>query len=168
MSARSVERYFQEALLWPEIVNRFGQVQADIIKSYDEVERLLALPDLKELKLTIRRPNPDDVGDDLARIIEERLREQNGDQYEEILKAEGKKSLKPNKRTKDLAKVAAENGEVKAKSVVDGVMVTHETDEAPLSEVRSYGPETAERVAFVGLVAKLFERITGARRGIGG
>ena len=47
-------------------------------------------------------------------------------------------------------------------------MVTHETDEAPLSEVRTYGPETAERVAFVGLVAKLFERITGARRGVGG
>lgn len=168
LSTRSIEKYFEESLTWPEVVNRFGRVEADIIKSYGEVERLLELPELKELKLTIRRPNPDDVGDGLAELIEERLREQNGDEYEEVLKARGKRSLKPNARTKALARVAAENGDVKAKSLVDGVMVPHETDESPLTEVRTYGPETSERVAFLELVGRLFARILGVRRGTSG
>lgn len=164
LSARSVGRYFEEALSSRAIVRRFGNVESDIVKSYDEVERILALPHLKELQISINRPNPDDVGEGLADVIERRLREQNADTYEENLKARGGNNIEPNERTHNLAQIAAENGHVKAKAVVDGILTTQDTDEQPLTERTKYKPEeVGELAVFRELAGKIFERIAAAR-----
>ena len=163
LSTRSVEKYFSEALRWAEISNAFGRVESDIVKSYDEVERILSLPDLKELRLVIRRPNTDDVGGSLARVIEERLREQNGDEYEEILRSRGSNSLKPSQQTASLAVVAAENGKVTGKSIVHGVLTETNTDDQPLIETTTYKSDGADIPLFRSLATKLFEKISQAR-----
>jgi hypothetical protein len=149
-------------------VERFGRVEADIVKSYEAVERILALPDLKELRLIIRRPNSDDVGGGLARIIEERLREQNADEYEEILKAKGQNNLEPNKRTEGLALVAAENGQVRGKSLVNGVMTEADTTDRPLTEGTTYKPDQPEIAMFRVLASKVFQHIARARASVNG
>jgi hypothetical protein len=166
LSARSIERYFSESLLWPEIVNDFGKVESDVVISYGEVDRILALPELKELHLVIRRPNPDDVGQSLAEIIEERLREQDADQYEEALSSTGASNIRPNERTKKLAHVAAENGQVKAKSVVNGVLVPQNTDESPLTVQTTYEADNGELPVFIGLAKEIFEKIQAARKAL--
>lgn len=163
LSSRSVEKYFKEILLADEVAARFGRVEADIVKSYEAVERILSLPDLKELRLIIRRPNSDDIGGGLARVIEERLREQNADEYEEILKAKGQNSLEPNKRTEDLAVVAAENGQVRGKSLVNGVMTEADTTDRPLTEGTTYKPDQPELAMFRVIAAKVYQQITRAR-----
>ncbi|PTW38808.1 DUF4747 family protein [Rhodovulum kholense] len=144
LSARSVERYFKEALSDAAIVEEFGSVEADVVKSYGEVERIINLPNLKELRIVIRRPNPDDVSGDLAAIIEERLREQNGEEYEEVTRSKDDDGLKPNERTKKLAIVGAENGEVSGKSIVNGVQVPHTTEEKPEKVVDTYNKEEVD------------------------
>ena len=102
LSARSVEKYFEQALMAPEIHGVYGRVEADSIKSYEEVEKILSLPDLRELQLIIRPPNTDDIGPNFARIIEDRLRAQNADEYAEILRSRDAGSLTPNDRTHQL------------------------------------------------------------------
>lgn len=163
LSTRSVERYFQEALRWPEVTKEFGRVEADVIKDYGAVEEILKLPDLKELHLVIRPPNSDDVGLSLADVIEKRLREQNADEYEETLKAKGGNGLKPNDRTEKLAKIAAENGQVRARSLVNGVTVDHNTAESPLKEVTTYKADQAELPVFRILADKIFKRVSEVR-----
>lgn len=163
MSARSVQNYFSEALAWPEVVEKYGRVEADIVNDYDAVEKILNLPDLKELRIIIRRPNPDDVGRSLAAVIEERLREQNADEYQEILKARGSGSIDPNERTENLAIVAAENGEVAAKSIVNGVLVEQTTKESPLHEVKTFKQEEQEYPVFYALAKKIFSSIAAMR-----
>lgn len=163
LSIKSVGRYFKEVLTAEEVEERFGRVESDIVKSYDAVTRILALPDLKELRLIIRRPNSDDIGGGLARIIEERLREQKADEYEEILRAKGANSLDPNKRTEGLAVVAAENGQVKGKSLVNGVMRDADTSDQPLTETTTYKPDVSEIVIFKDIARKLFQRVAAAR-----
>lgn len=160
LSARSVERYFKEALSDDAIVNEFGRVEADIVKSYSEVERIINLPNLKELKIVIRRPNPDDISGDLAGLIEERLREQNGEEYEEVTRSKDDDGLKPNERTKKLAIVGAENGEVTGKSIVNGVQVPHTTEEKPEKVVDSYLKEDVDtRTMFRKLAGRMIASI---------
>lgn len=163
LSASSFEKYMKQIILSPEIRNNFGLVEADLIKDYQEVEKLLSLDNLKEVKITIRRPNPDDVGGDLARVIEERLREQNGDEYVELLRSKDAGALRPNDRTKKLASVAAENGQVQTRNVENGVMVTKDSSASPLIEVSTYSADESELVTFRSVIRKLFGRVTEAR-----
>lgn len=163
LSARSVERYFSEALKSPSIVSRFGRVESDAVKSYGEIERILSLPDLKELRLTIRRPNSDDVGGRLARIIEERLKENGGDEYEEVYKAKGSHNLSPSERTRELALVAGENGQVKGRSLVNGVMTDTDTNDRPLIETTTFKSDEPGLPIFVRVAKSLFSRIHAMR-----
>lgn len=160
LSARSVERYFKEALSDAAIIQDFGWVEADVVNSYGEVERIINLPNLRELRIVIRRPNPDDVSGELAALIEERLREQNGEEYEEVTRSKDDSGLKPNERTRKLAIVGAENGEVSGKSIVNGVQVKHTTKEKPEKVVDTYNKEEVDtRTMFRRLAGKMIEII---------
>ena len=163
LSASAFEKYMKQILLSPPIRDEFGLVEADLIKDYQEVENLLSLDNLKEVKITIRMPNPDDVGDALARVIEERLKEQNADEYVELLRSKDSGSLNPNDRTRKLASVAAENGQVQTRNIENGVMVTKDSSASPLIEVSTYGAEDSEFVMFRGVIRKLFGRVIEAR-----
>lgn len=166
LSARSMGLYFKEALEWTEITDQFGRVESDIVKSYDQVDRLLSLPNIKEITVIINRPNPDDIGESLATIIENRLSEQNADQYQETLKAKGPNSIVPSERTKDLAKIAAENGTYRQKSVVNGVLKSEDTDNSPLFEVKKYKSHESEQRIFFSLAKKLIDRVRVARESL--
>lgn len=159
LSARSMENYFQEVLDASAIKNKFGSVQADVVKNYSEVEKIMALPKLRELRFSIRRPNSDGLGKDLAERIEERLKEQDGDEYQEAIKTSSSKGLKPNERTKQLGYVAAENGELEAKSLVNGVLTPHTTENAPLVEQETYTKDESEKIKFGVLAKRLIKRI---------
>ena len=160
LSARSVEKFFKTALSEAAIMDEFGRVEADIVKSYGEVERIIKLPNLKELRIVIRRPNPDDVSGDLASDIERRLREQNGEEYEEIIRSKDNDGLIPNERTQKLAFVGAENGEVSGKSIVNGVQVAHTTEEKPEKIVDTYNKDEADtRTMFRRLAGQMFGEI---------
>tara|TARA_R110002020_G_scaffold56074_43_gene155417 strand:- start:4073 stop:4777 length:705 start_codon:yes stop_codon:yes gene_type:complete len=158
LSARSVEKYFKESLKEKDLMSEFGFVAADIVQSYNEVERIISLPSLRELKIIIRRPNPDDISGNLAAEIEEILREQNAEEYEEVTRSKDSDGLEPNERTKKLAIIGAENGEVQAKSIVNGVLVPHSTSDKPEKEVDTYNKDSMSTQS---MFMKLSERLVG-------
>ena len=166
LSARSVQKYFDEILQRSEILGEFGLVEADVIKSYDEVDRILSLPKLRELRFIIKRPNTDDVSGDLADEIEKRLREQNAEVYEESVRSKDERGLSPNERSKKLAAVAAENGHFSAKSIVNGVSVIHDTTEKPHKEVETFNrDEDDAKDVFMRLASAVFDQIKRQRDG---
>lgn len=167
LSPRAAQTYFREVLGLDHVVKQFGEVEADVVKDYGDVEEILDLPDLRELRMTIRRPNPDDVGDDLARVIEELLREQRGREYEEIIRSK-QGGIEPNDRTRKLAVVAAENGEVQAKAVIDGIVTNVSTDDKPLVEREKLKADAAGQPAFVRLARRIFNKIREMREIIRG
>ncbi len=167
LSSRSVQKYFDEILQTTKIRESFGFVEADIIKSYGEVNRILSLPELNELRLTIKRPNSDDVSGDLARDIEERLRDQNAEEYEETIKSKDEDGLSPNERTEKLAMIAAENGQVSAKSIVNGVMTSHSTAETPLKEVDTFSRDERRPISvFRDLAKRILARVQEQRNAV--
>jgi len=163
LSVRSMLKFMKEALSWPEIVKEFGRVEVDVIQSFHVVEELLSMEHLKEVSVIIRRPNSDDLSGDLAAVIEARLKEQNGDEYEEILRSKDSGDLKPSDRTKRLGKVAAENGELKTKSLVNGIMTEHRTSDQPLIKKIKYKPGESELAIFKSLSRKIRDSIAEVR-----
>ena len=67
------------------------------------------------------------------------------------LKTKGRKKLEPNSRTRALAHVAAENGEVKAKNQEGGAQVIYDTQKMPMREMET----TAESGSQLGMFNKL-------------
>lgn len=164
LSARSVDRFFQKALATADIQNEYGRVESDIVKSYAEVQRIMDLPQLKELRIVIRRPNPDDLSGDFAEKIEERLREQNAEEYEEVIRSKDNDGISPNDRTRKLAIVATDNGEVSGKSIVNGVLTSHTTTENPEKIASTYDKDVVDtRSFFQRLASEMVERIKGYR-----
>jgi hypothetical protein len=164
LSAATMEKYFKSIVQREEVKRQFGWIEIDTVKCVGEVERILGLPMLKELKITIRRPNPDGLPYDLAEEIENRLFEQNGEEYIEVLRSNNDDGLKPNDRTKDLAYVAADNGQVSGKSVVNGMSTAHHTDAKPMLEVDTYfTDETSTQVMFRKVAGRLLERVKSLR-----
>lgn len=163
LSVKAVEKFFKTAATWEEVSKEFGQVEADLIKDYGAVEDILNLPHLKELEFIIRPPNNDDIGSTLAAIIEESLREQDADEYEEKLKAKGKKNIKPNKRTRALGSVAAENGEFRAKNLEKGMKVSYNTADKPLTEMEIHTKDASDLSIFRVVAKKIFARISAKR-----
>jgi len=162
LSLNSVEKYFRGILNTKSIVDVFGVVEADIIKDHAGVKKLLSMQDLREVEITIRPPNSDDIGASLASIIEQRLHEQNADQYQEILRTSGDKRLDLNARTKALGNVAAENGVVKVKNIENGIVVPYTSDNMPMKEQDKF-KDASELSMFNVLARRLFDRIGIAR-----
>ena len=113
---------------------------------------------LKELKLTIRRPNTDGWDPSVAAMVEQRLAEQNLSQIEETLTATAENNLTPNQRTKNLAYVAAENGSVRGKAIVDGLTINVDSASKPLKLSESYfSDDTPTKNIFFKLTYQMFE-----------
>jgi len=163
LSPNFVEKYFDRALTWTEVSTTFGTVQADIIKDYDGVDGLLNLPNIKEIRFIIKRPNPDDIDENLASVIEEMLADQNADEYEEVWRAKGRDYLEPSDRSFKMGAIAAENGSVDVKNVQSGVTKSHSTNEMPLKETITHKGDISTFVLFQRLAGDLFERVRTAR-----
>jgi hypothetical protein len=163
VSAKSVERFFRAAIEWEEVLQEFGRMDVDVIQSYEEVARIIEHPGLRELRLVVRPPNPDDLTEDLAAIIEARLKGQDAEVYEERLKASGGRRLKPDARTRKLAFIAAENGEVHAKGEVDGVATPLTTTEQPQTETATYPSDGSVLDTFKALVERFLGMVRRTR-----
>jgi hypothetical protein len=158
LSPNYVEKYLKFIVQHPKVKERFGVVEVDIIKDTVEVDRILGMESLKELKLTIRRPNTDGWDPSVAAMVEQRLAEQNLSQIEETLTATAENNLTPNQRTKNLAYVAAENGSVRGKAIVDGLTINVDSASKPLKLSESYfSDDTPTKNIFFKLTYQMFE-----------
>ncbi|MEE4209418.1 MAG: DUF4747 family protein [Parvularcula sp.] len=168
LSARSIQKYFSQILSSKEITAAFGTVEADFVKSFDVVEEIVESEMLREIRFVIRPPNPDDLSSKLAAVIEERIVEQNGEQYEEKLQARKDSNLKLNGRSKTLGYIAAENGEIKGKKIENGVLRPIDTDDTPLTDIGTFEPESSDIGNFKSLVDRILDKIDLNRKRFGG
>lgn len=115
LSQRKVRRLFES--LFSSLPNDAPDVAVTVIPEEGTVERILALPRLRHLKIVVTRPNPDDLTDQYAQIMK-RLNDQNAKSLtEELRKAPRVESLTPNNNTRILAKVAETNGFVEGDAI---------------------------------------------------
>lgn len=92
-------------------MQEFPSVEVTALPQRDAVERMLKLPHLSQLKISLVRPNPDDLDKTEAKLMG-RLAGQNAKRMDIVLQGAGNQSLTPDEETRAVAQVAAHNGVV--------------------------------------------------------
>ncbi|MEA1830938.1 DUF4747 family protein [Methylobacterium durans] len=150
------DRFFRELFSREVLGSDQPEVSVTVIPEDDTVQKILALPKLKTLEIHLSRPNPDDLEDDTARLLDE-LESQGAKSQTIILKKAPKiPSLTPNDTTQRLALVASENGYVSARGVdAEGNPVEESTKRHPKSVPVDVPPDSSARIRFLSAVFRL-------------
>lgn len=142
LAPSSVEKLIEELSAQPSFAAKFSDVQITLEQDVTEVAKIVEAAGLRELKITIKRPNPDDDSENEEAAIEKELLEQNAREEILILKARsGKGGIKANKRTRALAKVASSNGKVEARIRSEGKTKTVSSLAKPLRKPVTFDPK---------------------------
>ena len=133
-------RFFENILNREDLAKEFGKVEITHEPEKNALEQALKMKYLERLKLTIRRPNPDDLAevekDVLARMNTLKVEEQ-----ELSYKSSGN-SIEVDKQLELIARVSARNGEVFAKGKnTEKRPVEFSTKKHPLIETDYYDPD---------------------------
>lgn len=139
LGAAAVEKMLLNLVTDPKISKRFENIDVTMEQSEEKILDILTGRDLKQLTITVKRPNPDDDSDAderevLGELLEERVRTKTI-----ALSALSGESIKPSSRTKRFARVASSNGRVKAvEETKDGKRVPISSESHPRVDQFSY------------------------------
>jgi hypothetical protein len=128
-----VAKHIFSTLLSLELLGaEYPEVEVTLVPEAGAVERVLELPGLRMLYIRVVRPNPD-VSDATRQRVMGRLEQAHASREEVILtKSAGATRLTPPDDLRELAEVAAENGEVRGEGRYgDGVKAELSTVDHP-------------------------------------
>lgn len=163
LSPLQVEKFLRGIVASEEIVSRYGAVQVDVFKDSHQIEQMLEIDTLKEVKITIRRPNHIPPG--LIREIEEELAAENASEMQRTIKAETGSYLEPGNRTRAFGAMAAENGDLEVKYDEEGAVVKRTSASKPLRKVVvTDDPKATPAGAFEKIKRFLIDRVKSNRK----
>jgi len=139
----------------PKIFAKYGPVQITVVQSKSGLDALFNLPVIKEIKITIYKPNPDIFADDFEEQIEAHLAQANSQRVTVAYEAEPGKSVNPTDEIRQISEVALENGEVEVRGRDAKGAVTKSTEQQPKIIHDKFDPEEiSESEAFRRLVPR--------------
>jgi hypothetical protein len=166
LSAKSVEKWLKLVTAQPAITSQFGRIEVNVVPDYDILETIISSETLRQINILIEMPNPDDYNLDVFQNAEERLRSLNAKTEELTYTAQLSEFLTLDDKTKELAKVAAENGQVKARVKNGNVITPLSTTSHPLEVTDAYDRDVVATEAFFrSLAVRMLSLIRRNRRG---
>jgi Domain of unknown function (DUF4747) len=130
LAPKRAKRLFD--LLFEGLPADLPEVDVTIIPEEESLEKIFSIKRLRRLEICIRRPNPDDLGDDFKRIMDQLEAESARVQTIEKIKAAKKPTLTPSEETKRLALIASTNGYVSGEGKDEsGAAVFESTEKHP-------------------------------------
>jgi hypothetical protein len=130
LSPTRAKRMFDK--LFEDLSSDLPEVDVTIIPEEETLERIFAIKRLRKLEIFIKRPNPDDLGEDFKRIMDSLEQEGARSQKIEKIKAAKQPSLTPNAETRRLALIGSTNGYVSGEGKDEaGNPVFESTEEHP-------------------------------------
>ncbi|MGK7871462.1 DUF4747 family protein [Falsiroseomonas sp. E2-1-a20] len=160
LSPQMAMKFFEGLFSDDALSAKFGPVAVSMVADRDQLEAIIGIPDLKRLRIYVKRPNPDDLGD-YDTFWENKLVRQGANSIDVVYEAEGKESIRPDEETRQFAELATRNGEIEAVGIdADGNRVERSTREHPTLEPLRYDPEhTTHEQAFRSAALTLVKRI---------
>ncbi|WP_041684922.1 DUF4747 family protein [Erythrobacter litoralis] len=155
LSARQAQTLFESLAAAPRIQAEYGKVHVTIVQSRAGLEALFALPVIKEVKITIYKPNPDIFADDFENQIEAHLAQTNSQRISLSYQADPGQSVNPTDEMRAVSEVALENGEVEVRGRDEKGAVTKSTEQMPAELHDKFDPdEMSEQNAFRRLIPR--------------
>ena len=156
-----IKKLFENLCASKFIKERFGEISLDIAQDFDQLERMLKLPQIRKLTISLQKPNPDDFGG-LDEQVEQLLLENNAKKYVEHYEAETSDTITPNDRTVSLAKISTQNGKTEINGRDEnGATRKFSSDNHPAEHSIKYDPDqTLQRSALLRAAIYLIEKLT--------
>lgn len=155
LSAKQAQTLFEHLANTQAIRQAYGMVHVTVVQSRDGLDALFALPVIKEVRITIYKPNPDIFADDFEAQIEAHLAQTNSQRVSISYQADPGQSLNPTDEIRAVSEVALENGEVEVRGRDEKGAVTKSTEQMPAELHDKFDPEAmTEQSAFRRLIPR--------------
>ncbi len=145
LSPSTLEIFFQEALVQPIIVSKFGQGHCNILSSRKTLDRIFEMDKIKKLKLVIERPNA--FGEELKAFMEDMQETQTGKIVLEHHASKGS-SIEKNDKLLMKSRIAQKNGYVRSEGTHKGKKEIRSSNKYPLSETKKIDTKHANNEIF--------------------
>jgi hypothetical protein len=161
MGPSTAERFFHALFSDPLLLDRFGPVDVTMIQDHEQLERILSLETITQLRIFIKRPNADDEESDEERI-QRRMESMDVYRWEQVLGGQPRRreSIRPDEGLKPYMRVALENGEVRAKGYEAEQVVELSTRTSPRRQ-RVTVPSSMGMAEFIDAVGSILPRWRG-------
>lgn len=155
LSAKQAKTLFETLADLPQIQSKYGKVQVTIVQNREGLDALFSLPVIKEVTITIYKPNPDIFADDFEAQIEAHLAQTNSQRVSISYEADPGQSVTPTAEMRAVSEVALENGEVEVRGRDEKGAVTKSTEQTPAELHDKFDPdEVSEQSAFRRLIPR--------------
>lgn len=112
LSPLTLQRFFLGLCNHPRIQEEFGKVEITVLPDREQLEAIFSMHRLAKLTIDIRRPNPDDFGEDEEDQVFRRFDGIGVRRMVQSLTAEPGESITPDNELSIIARVASKNGKV--------------------------------------------------------
>lgn len=150
LSIRLAQKLFSDLSLKTRIATKYGAAKITIVQDKAKLDDLFALPVIKDIEITILKPNADIFDDDFEEKIEAHLAEAHSRKLTIKYEADQGKSIKMTPGIRRASEAALENGSVEVKGRDrQGAAVVQSTEDFPREIQERYDPdEVGEKTAF--------------------
>jgi hypothetical protein len=133
LTATSALRFIKNMLTTPDIAGVFGEPSISLVQAQAGLDKLFSIDRIKEITVTIEKPNADIFSDDFEEEIEKHLLETHSQSMTINHKAVNGQSIVPNDEVKQISSAALQNGEVRVTGRDEGVAVNLSSKDFPKS-----------------------------------
>ena len=150
LSAKNFMSYLSRNL---DVLERFGEAQISVVQEKATLDKMFKIDRIKEISITILKPNTDIFDDDFEQNIEAHLAKTKSRQLTVTYKADANGSIDPDDDIKKISDVALHNGSVKVVGRDEKGAVTLNSENFPEEYHDRYDPDAqTERSAFDSLL----------------
>lgn len=137
MGITRVAKFFQEIFDQLTRERRYPVVEVTPIPDHEELEAILAAKSIEKIKIDLRRPNADD-DEDVEIKWQKKLEKLNAKQIRLEINSVDGESIVPDKETKEMARIAASNGNVSIYSRDASGLLHHESTQAKPLQISTH------------------------------
>lgn len=149
----SAQNFFKNLAKNLEVIGEFGEAQISIVQDKASLDKMFRIERIKEISITILKPNTDIFDDDFEQNIEAHLAQTGSREITVSYKADANGSIAPDDDIRKISKVALDNGSVKVVGRDEKGAVTMNSEQFPEELHDKFDPEvTSERNAFIALL----------------
>lgn len=153
LSEKSALSLFQGLSSNLKISQKYGDAKITVVQSKEGLEKIFSIPVIKEITITIVKPNADIFADDFESQIESHLAGAHSKKLTISYEADAGSSVVPTDEIKAISAVALENGSVKVNGRDDSGAVKRSTDDHPMQYQDKYDPDAmTENQAFRSII----------------
>lgn len=149
----SALKFFNNLARDLDVVREFGEAQISLVQDRATLDKMFKIDRIKEISITILKPNTDIFDDDFEQNIEAHLAQTHSREISVTYKADKGGSIDPDNDIRKISNVALENGSVKVVGRDGKGAVKMNSEQFPEELHDKFDPEvTNEQNAFLALL----------------